>query len=885
MTEAQRMASVKVAWASEGMHLLPSHHKIYAELYDCGMMGSNCGLCSLIEKDYGCNYGNDVCSYTGLTTPQTANTFCSNPIIERFSPPGAPLNSINTTLIIHGHNLAFSPDGLKVMVLGRPCEVTERTKKLFLPTQTIACELAPSSEQKQGQIGYGTKYPAWSAHNFIYQNAEVKQLHPMRGPRSGSTLVTIVGTNLDFGSMAEVEVDGKKAAVVRRNNTSITILTPPSDNNTNIFHNIKMGIDGVEILTDKLRFNYVEDPSVTNVDPLFSLKSGGNQVDFRGDHLNTVQRPQVIFYLPHTNVTSKCKVEHHTYLRCEAPDLRKHNIHLPASLHYGLVMDGVTSLLRLSSRKDFKPIQYHPTPTIASLPQPIKYHKVHNNKLVIEGHDLAVLKEFTDFMINISDASCNKKTYNDTHIVCELPEPEKVNFTDSSMEADIMVSLGNYRRLVGVVSYHKRPYLLYLMIACVVSVAILLVIILTMCVLCVLKKKRKRKEYSNSFLLKPSQKSNNNNTSTPSSTTLQQQHEEKQLIPTIPDDEWLLEAIMDRMEGHRLKSVARNIFVPRDHILLEEMIGQGTFTKVHIATVTSHKINNSNKPLCVKSLIDNTASSPRWMDSMIRDSAIMNNFKHLNVLTLVAFSIGPHKQPWLVLPYMRNGDLKSHVKDKSKTFTARELLTLAQKVAGGMAYLANLNFVHRDLCSSNCLLDEQLEVKISDFGLSTELQQRIYHDNNNEKYDKLAIKWMSIESLENFVFTSKSDVWSYGVLLWELMTRGVTPYPDILPTHLPSFLRSGRRLKKPKYCPNNVFLMMGECWNEVPERRPTFTDLVNRLELLLNPPKKRGAEEEPLYINHHPLPPPHSPPSFHSPTNHTPTNHSPTPTPPPRIRI
>ncbi|ESO07516.1 hypothetical protein HELRODRAFT_110475 [Helobdella robusta] len=241
------------------------------------------------------------------------------------------------------------------------------------------------------------------------------------------------------------------------------------------------------------------------------------------------------------------------------------------------------------------------------------------------------------------------------------------------------------------------------------------------------------------------------------------------------------------------------------------------------------------------------------IDTIVRDSSIMNNFRHEHVLVVMAICVGFRKEPWIVLPYMSNGDLRSYIKDKSKNFTARQLLQLAQQVAGGMAYLSNLNFVHRELAARNCLLDENLTVKVSDFGLTTELHEIEYFSNNASKFVRLPIKWMAIESLENFLFTTKSDVWSYGVLLWELMTRGVVPYPDLPPQQITSFLNSGKRLKKPKYCPPNVYAMMNDCWLEIPERRPTFTDLVNRLEVLLNPPKRRRVsqkeDDEPLYIN------------------------------------
>ncbi|ESO08015.1 hypothetical protein HELRODRAFT_133636, partial [Helobdella robusta] len=221
------------------------------------------------------------------------------------------------------------------------------------------------------------------------------------------------------------------------------------------------------------------------------------------------------------------------------------------------------------------------------------------------------------------------------------------------------------------------------------------------------------------------------------------------------------------------------------------------------------------------------------IEGFLKEGIIMKNFTHDHVLSLLGLCLGYKKEPMVVLPFMANGDLRSYVKDKKRSFTARQLLHLAQQVAEGMSYLASLNFIHRDLAARNCMIDDKSQVKVADFGLSHQLHDSEYYSSKNRKA-KLPIKWMALESLENYVFTVKSDVWSFGVLLWELMTRGVTPYPDVDVFETRNYLASGRRLYKPKFCPENVYQVMMECWQETPERRPTFTDLVNRLEVLLN---------------------------------------------------
>jgi serine/threonine protein kinase len=138
-----------------------------------------------------------------------------------------------------------------------------------------------------------------------------------------------------------------------------------------------------------------------------------------------------------------------------------------------------------------------------------------------------------------------------------------------------------------------------------------------------------------------------------------------------------------------------------------------------------------------------------------------------------------------------------------------------------MDYLSAQRFVHRDLAARNCLLDSNSCAKIADFGLSRDIYESNYYQIRN-KVCKLPIKWMSPESLENQIFSIKSDVWSYGVLVWELLTRGINPYPYIKNKFIFYHLKDGYRLPKPEYCPKSLYAVLLECWSLNPKARPTF---------------------------------------------------------------
>jgi serine/threonine protein kinase len=147
----------------------------------------------------------------------------------------------------------------------------------------------------------------------------------------------------------------------------------------------------------------------------------------------------------------------------------------------------------------------------------------------------------------------------------------------------------------------------------------------------------------------------------------------------------------------------------------------------------------------------------------------------------------------------------------------------------GMGYLSNQNYIHRDLAASNCLLDNDLCVKFAYFGLSRDIYEKDYYRGKNKNL-RLPVKWVSPESLETLVFNTKSDVWSYGVVFWELITRGMTPYQHVYNTHILHHLKQGYRLTKPKYCPESIYDIFLKCWSENPKARPPFSISCESLE-------------------------------------------------------
>ncbi|XP_019855382.1 PREDICTED: tyrosine-protein kinase Abl-like [Amphimedon queenslandica] len=287
-----------------------------------------------------------------------------------------------------------------------------------------------------------------------------------------------------------------------------------------------------------------------------------------------------------------------------------------------------------------------------------------------------------------------------------------------------------------------------------------------------------------------------------------------------------------------LQNFLQHLQVPRKNINTRELLGEGAFGEVYLADATGLPGTQGTVEVAVKQLklsdfIARHGQHSQQMEDFLREAKEMAKVDHHRVVKLIA--VCTLDFPLLLIEeYMNQGDLLAVLKEGRPSMPLVQQLSFSWQVADGMNYLAtDLQCVHRDLAARNVMVHKtesgEMLAKIADFGLSRHLYSEMYKHQGN-KPRPLPAKWMALESLMYFIFTTKSDVWSFGVMLWEIMTLGRTPYPGVENRELLEQIEEhGLKLNKPKGCPQSIYDSILDCTQHEPDDRPTFGELKFKL--------------------------------------------------------
>lgn len=302
-------------------------------------------------------------------------------------------------------------------------------------------------------------------------------------------------------------------------------------------------------------------------------------------------------------------------------------------------------------------------------------------------------------------------------------------------------------------------------------------------------------------------------------------------------------ALSNRYEPDFLSSLSEHSKweFPRHHLRFIGILGEGCFGQVWKCEAMN--ITGSDEPVivAVKTLKENATEKEK--KELLSELGVMKLINpHPNVVTLLG-SCTDRDPLFVIMEFVPFGKLQTYLRESrversygnlhgsSKHLTSRDLTSFAYQVAKGMEYLSSKGIIHRDLAARNVLVGENKTCKVADFGFARDVITNHVYERKSE--GRLPIRWMAPESLYDNIFTVKTDVWSFGIVMWEIVTLGSTPYPGLAAAEVMRRVRDGYRLEKPEHCKREMYNIMYYCWDPDPNERPSFSELTCLLDKLL----------------------------------------------------
>lgn len=247
-----------------------------------------------------------------------------------------------------------------------------------------------------------------------------------------------------------------------------------------------------------------------------------------------------------------------------------------------------------------------------------------------------------------------------------------------------------------------------------------------------------------------------------------------------------------------------------DDVVLLDKVGRGNFGDVYKA-----RLKSTNQEVAVKTCRMTLPEEQK--KTFLQEGRILKQYDHPNIVRLIGICV--QKQPiMIVMELVPGGSLLTFLRTRAMYLTQKQQLGLCRDAAGGMRYLEGKNCIHRDLAARNCLVGQDNIVKISDFGMSREEEEYIVSGGMKQ----IPIKWTAPEALNFGKYTSLCDVWSYGILMWEIFSKGDTPYSGLSNSKAREKIDTGYRMPAPDGCPDEIYRLMLRCWEYEPENRPHF---------------------------------------------------------------
>ncbi|XP_052389015.1 focal adhesion kinase 1-like isoform X2 [Carassius gibelio] len=278
---------------------------------------------------------------------------------------------------------------------------------------------------------------------------------------------------------------------------------------------------------------------------------------------------------------------------------------------------------------------------------------------------------------------------------------------------------------------------------------------------------------------------------------------------------------------------AQDYEIQRDRIELGRCIGEGQFGDVHQGVYISPE--NPSLSVAIKTCKNCTSDSVR--EKFLQEALTMRQFDHPHIVKLIG--IITENPVWIIMELCTLGELRSFLQIRKYNLDLSALILFSYQLSTALAYLEVKRFVHRDIAARNVLVSSMDCVKLGDFGLSRYMEDSSYYKASK---GKLPIKWMAPESINFRRFTSASDVWMFGVCMWEILMFGIKPFQGVKNNDVIGRIENGERLAMPLNCPPTLYSLMTKCWAYDPSKRPRFTELKTQLSTILDEEKAQQEE-------------------------------------------
>uniref|UniRef100_A0A3B4GCW9 Macrophage stimulating 1 receptor n=1 Tax=Pundamilia nyererei TaxID=303518 RepID=A0A3B4GCW9_9CICH len=773
LVENQRVSSIAAVHSSEYLLFVVGDKMIQVPQRGPGCQHFlTCAMCLTAPKFMGCGWCSGVCSWESECHNRWRNESCP-PGISGFFPRTAPPDG-QTELTLTGWEFQ-SP--LRPAITSRTHQIRlGQTSCTVIPAKsnnTLVCKIRSGATELFKPVNITVEVHEGKVPN-------ITEIQPNYGPRVGGTLITVSGPHLDAGKTRRVTL----VTAPKGNVSSIICLSKEISEVRDV--PLSVFIDKSPVLTTKV-FYYKENPKITDVRPDCSFD--GSKIVIEGENLDSVYRT-IIRFKPNEShlksVSTECLGKSlPTRMECMTPVFHRDET-VEGSLSFD--MDGASSLWskEFSYHPYGEPIPFETEGHVLNLYPGFDEVSLHHQKLNLVSSCMTII-------MTVAGVDCGAKVL-DNEITCRIPK--NMTIPSEGLPNGQVHNVGTVVR----VSNHYMVGIVLGILAALVAGAVLAFV--------VMKHLRKKKKGPVAF----------------PSLTYAGGRIDPTLTPLLPTEKIPITSFRPEL----LEEV-KDVLIPAEMLVVQKhrIIGKHFGTVYHGYFTDS---NNREIHCAVKSL---NITDVEEVEQFLKEGIIMKGFHHSNVLSLLGILLPQEGLPLVVLPYMKHGDLRHFIRCEKRNPTVKDLIGFGLQVAKGMEYLAQKKFVHRDLAARNCL-DESYTVKVADFGMARDVFDKEYYSVQDHRKAKLPVKWMAIESLQTQKFTSKSDVWSFGVLMWEMLTRGASPYPEVDPYDITHYLLKGRRLPQPQYCPDPRYSIMLQCWDPDPELRPSFATLVSAVSTILS---------------------------------------------------